>query len=279
MTLPLVDTSRSAELPGPSGALQARPRPLSTTVLYPARGPGGVVAGAIPLPGPRPLIVFAHGYDTAPARYGALLDAWARAGFVVAAPVFPLTSSRSARLDESDIVNQPGDVSFVISSLLARDHGGGPLAGLINPGAIGVAGHSDGGETVAAVSFDSAAQDPRVKATVVMAGAELHLGGGSYFTAGDPPVLVVQGTADRINNPALSTQLYDADPGPKYLLQLPGAGHWAPYTGGGAAAQVVTATTTAFFKAELLGDPRARSQILPDGQVAGVATIASANVG
>ena len=60
----------------------------------------------------------------------------ARAGFVVAAPVFPLCSAGApGGPEESDVINQPGDMSFVISSLLAVSSGGRrrPLAGLVDP--------------------------------------------------------------------------------------------------------------------------------------------------
>src|SRR5947209_7537413 len=126
LSLPLVDTSRRAG----SG-----PRVLTTSVWYPA-APGG----------PFPLVVFAHGYNVTPAPYAGLLQSWARAGYVVAAPTFPLTNPGApGGPNEDDVVNQPADVRFVIDRLLAADAQPGPLAGLINPQRIGVAGHSDGG--------------------------------------------------------------------------------------------------------------------------------------
>ena len=54
--------------------------------------------------------------------YERLLDAWARAGYVVAAPSFPLTQKHvPGGRRERDLVNQPGDMSFVISRMLADD--------------------------------------------------------------------------------------------------------------------------------------------------------------
>src|SRR5438067_1920033 len=114
LSLPLVDTSRRAG----SG-----PRVLTTSVWYPA-APGG----------PFPLVVFAHGYNVTPAPYAGLLQSWARAGYVVAAPTFPLTNPGApGGPNEDDVVNQPADVRFVIDRLLAADAQPGPLAGLINP--------------------------------------------------------------------------------------------------------------------------------------------------
>ena len=59
---------------------------------------------------------------------------------MVAAPVFPLESADApGGPDESDLVNEPGDISFVISQLLAASAApGGALSGLIDPGRIAV---------------------------------------------------------------------------------------------------------------------------------------------
>ena len=71
-----------------------------------------------PAPGPFPLIVFGHGFAVTPAPYAALLRAWARAGYVVAAPVFPLGNANApGGPNERDLVNQPRDMSFVITRI------------------------------------------------------------------------------------------------------------------------------------------------------------------
>ena len=74
-------------------------RTLPTTILYPATGDpsADALAGAAPDPSgaPYPLIVFAHGYSASPQVYEPLLRHWAAAGYVVAAPQFPLSSSAS----------------------------------------------------------------------------------------------------------------------------------------------------------------------------------------
>jgi predicted dienelactone hydrolase len=70
-------------------------RPLTTTVWYPEA------------PGPFPLVLFSHGLTSEPSAYAALLTAWARAGFVVAAPAYPHTSHGVPDYDPVDVVNQP----------------------------------------------------------------------------------------------------------------------------------------------------------------------------
>jgi predicted dienelactone hydrolase len=74
-------------------------RTLVTTILYPATGAAGgtPTSGAAPDKGagPFPLIVFAHGLGGTPQDYLALLTDWASEGFVVAAPLFPLSTPTS----------------------------------------------------------------------------------------------------------------------------------------------------------------------------------------
>ena len=65
-------------------------------------------------------MIFGHGFAVTPGPYAPLLDAWARAGYVVPAPIFPLGNANApGGPNESDIVNQPRDMSFVISQMLA----------------------------------------------------------------------------------------------------------------------------------------------------------------
>lgn len=188
--------------------------------------------------GPFPLVVFGHGFASTPARYGVLLDAWARAGYIVAAPLFPVENANApGGPDERDIVNQPGDMSFVITRLLQMPslH--------IAPGEIAVAGQSDGAEAAYAVAEESHYRDTRVRAAVVLSGAVL--GGGSPIAG--PPLLVTQGTKDSINPPRYSAHLYDASHRPKFLLWLLGAGHITPYTTKDAEFSVVSRVTVAFL--------------------------------
>jgi predicted dienelactone hydrolase len=82
------DTTRTLQLPeGRSG-----PRTLVTYVRYPAVGPASITDAANAAPdrrdGPFPLVVFGHGFAVTPDLYKRLLQAWARAGYVVAAPLF-----------------------------------------------------------------------------------------------------------------------------------------------------------------------------------------------
>ena len=159
--LTLVDRSRTVTVAGRRG-----PRTLVTYVRYPASAAHarGDIPRATPdrAGAPYPLVVFGHGFDVLPSLYAQLLRAWASAGYVVAAPTFPLENADApGGPDEADLVNQPRDMSFVISALTGRRS---PLAGLVDPERIAVAGHSDGGETALAVAYDRYFRDPRVRA-------------------------------------------------------------------------------------------------------------------
>ena len=230
--LHLIDTSRTIRLPG--GRMIARP--VTTYLRYPASGAG-----------PWPRVVFGHGYAATPGIYAHLLRAWARAGYVVAAPLFPLGNAGApGGPNESDIVNQPRDISFVISQLLAGSASPrSSLHGLVDPSRIAVAGQSDGAETAFAAAYEPPYRDSRIDAAVILSGERLPGG-----VAGGPPsvpLLAVQGTADTINPPSLTQALFDPARRPKYLLSLTGVGHLGPYTNEQPQLGIVERVTTAFL--------------------------------
>jgi dienelactone hydrolase len=204
-------------------------------------------------PGRRPLIVFGHGYAVTPAPYAPLLDAWTRAGYVVAAPVFPLENAGApGGPNERDLPNQPGDMSLVITALTHPDTAAlARVAARVDPHAIAVAGQSDGGDTALAAADDPAVRDPRIDAAVILSGAFDPFVPTFAMPASGPPLLATQGTADTINPPALTAAFFAAAPRPKYLLELLGAGHLPPYTEPGPALSAVRRTTIAFLDAYL----------------------------
>jgi predicted dienelactone hydrolase len=224
-----------------------------------------------------PLIVFAPGYRQCGANYSDLLKQWASAGYVVAAVNFPRTNCHVGSPDESDLVNQPADLAFVIGQLEQLSaHPGGPLAGVISASRVAVAGQSDGGDTVAAMAAASCCRYPGLHAVIVLAGAEWPAFPGAWFKAPTAPMLFVQGTADTINPPAVSLQMYQADKsGTRYYLQLTGADHLTPYEGDSSPEPIVARVTIAFLDHYLAGDGTVRS-MRRAGHVAGVSELVSA---
>ena len=252
--LRFVDASRRAHFRnGTSG-----PRVLVTEVRYPSSGPG-----------PFPLIVFAHGFTEVPDAYTRLLDTWVRAGYVVAAPIFPVESAHApGGPSESDLVNEPGDISFVISRLTAASD---PLRALIDAKRIAVAGQSDGAEAALAVTYDSRYRDRRIDAGIVLSGAAFP--GFATPPPGAPTLLAVQGTSDPLNVPAETTDYFRLMRRPKFLLWLVGAVHLPPYATDDRWARVVDAATIAFLGHYLGGAPL--RPLIDAGTRAGVARIVS----
>jgi dienelactone hydrolase len=271
--LRFTDASRFIRLP--EGTIE--PRSLLTYVRYPAWGNPHVTdaRNAPAATGPFPLVVFGHGFAIAPNLYRRLLQAWARAGYVVAAPVFPLENPEApGGPDESDLVNQPADMRFVISRMLAASTApAGPLRGLIDPTRVAVSGQSDGGDTALAVAYDQRLRDRRVGAAIVLSGAELPGLGGFTFAPGTPPLLATQGTADTVNLPRLTSEFFAAARAPKYLLSLLGAEHLPPYSDQEPQLAIVQRVTIAFLDGYLKRRARALSRLPTLGDVPGVATL------
>lgn len=265
VVLRLVDRSRR---------IGGEPRTLVTVVRYPALGASSAtdVPGALPnrAAGPFPLVVFAHGYRLAPYTYTRLLQTWAHAGFVVAAPFFPLTNARAPVVDRSDLSNQPRDLRFVVSSLLAQR--GAPLAGLIDGSRIALGGHSDGVDTALAVAYGKPG-DRRVRAALGFSGAEVSAFTGFSGAPRGVPLLAVQGTADSVNPPSGTYSYFAQAPRPKYLLKLLGAEHTAPYQDDQPYLGIVARVSTAFLDRYLKGEVSAARQLAALGSVPGRSTL------
>jgi dienelactone hydrolase len=249
------------------------PRTLQTIIRYPARGSRAAVDidGAPIAAGHFPLVIFAHGFAVTPYPYRRLLRSWASAGFIVAAPVFPLENANApGGPDESDLIHEPRDISFVITQMVRS----AAFARSIAPGEIAVSGQSDGAMAALATAYDGAYRDSRVRAAVVLSGAELPYGGFTFPAAGaSPPLLASQGTADTINLPFHTYQFFNQAPRPKFLLRLLGAHHLPPYTYEQPQLGVVARVSIAFLDLYLKHDRRQAAQIPRWGNLSGVAAL------
>jgi dienelactone hydrolase len=242
-------------------------RTLVTRMWYPLASRGS---------GPFPLLMFAPGFLQCADDYSDLLRSWASAGYVVAAIDFPRTNCQlGADAYEPDLVNQPEDMSYVLSRLLtlsAEPHD--TFSGLLNPREVGAAGQSDGGDTVAALAANTCCTERRLKAVAVLSGAEWPPMPGRYFAGGAPPMLFTQGSADTINPPWTSMQLYSADDdGTRYYLDLFGATHLVPYEGTNPVERLVVRVTLAFFDRYVAGQADALETMTRDGNVSRVAAL------
>ena len=203
-------------------------------------------------PAPLPLVVFAHGWNSNPAVYRPLLEQWAQAGFLVAAPVFPDSTDLYAGSPVSDYADQALDMSFVITSLL---HGGTVS---VDPSRIAVAGHSDGGTDVALLALDPAYADPRVRAVLCLSG-ELPSGVAPYTVGATPAALLVAvGSDDEYGLAPLTPLVFqDAQASSKAMIVEQGGDHLGSFVGATPAAAAMREETTRFL--ELALEPRSPS--------------------
>ncbi len=256
-----IDTSRVTP---PNGTYPgSSQRVLPTLVLYPKLR-GGEHAQF-------PLIVFSHGFTASGPAYRSVLRPWVSHGYVVAAPTFPLSSARAPGGPTIlDYPNQPGDVSFVIAQMIRLDRTvGSPLYHLIDPQSVGVAGHSLGAITTLGVADNSCCQDPRIDATVSIAGIELPFPDGSFFTSHTSPLLLIHGTADHTVPYGASQALFADARSPVFFLTLVGAPHTAFFDPWG---PVITNTVLAFFDRYLKHSSSVR-QIVGSGTLPGTASM------
>jgi predicted dienelactone hydrolase len=180
---------------------------------------------------PVPLLVLAHGFGGLPEKFDAFARAVASAGFLVAAPAFPLTNEDAPGGHENglqDFRNQPGDVTFVLDRLFeANQNPGDELFAHIDPDRVALLGHSLGGLTALAATRKDCCHDPRIKAVVAVAPlVALFLNQfGADSIAAAPPTLILHGQADTTIAFQSSIDFYEAIDAPKYLVGLVGVDH------------------------------------------------------
>ena len=252
-TIHLVDHSRTMVVAG-----STTQRSFDVVIRYP-----------VGLPGPFPLIVFGHGYNVTPAPYSFLLDTWARAGYVVAAPIFPLENANApGGANENDLPNQPRDMSLVIDRFLSPDSPElAQIADLVDPRHIAVAGQSDGGDTALAAAYDPSVRNAAISAAIILSGAEDPFAHSFAMPGGGPALLAIQGTADTINPPGQTYAFFQSASRPKFLLKLIGAEHQPPYTEPGLELTEVEHMTLAFLNYYFKGRSRAFPRYVASGSV------------
>jgi pimeloyl-ACP methyl ester carboxylesterase len=175
-------------------------------------------------------------------------------------------------------------VAFAIQQLTAATNTKSSwLDGLIDKNSVVLAGHSDGGDVVAAVVYDAAKRVPgiTVRAVAVLSGAEFAIKNQTYSQPPGPPVplLVVQSMTDVCNPPASAVQLYNAITAPKYYLDLDNATHLGPYNGADPQpSTVVEQTTIAFFQGAIGPSAISTQALSAPATVTGVSSLLTANV-
>lgn len=147
---------------------------------------------------PGPLLVYSHGFMSFHSEGVYLAEHLASHGYTVVAVDFPLTSLLSPGGPQvEDVVNQPGDISFLIDTLLARSRDvSDSLFATIDAERIAAAGLSLGGLTTMLVAFHGKLLDRRIKAAVAIASPASMFNASFFATNNTLPLLLVAGDID-----------------------------------------------------------------------------------
>jgi dienelactone hydrolase len=274
MSKTFVDTTRPTDANGRAPALPTRT--LLTAIYYPAEGkPNDKPIGNATINkgrGPYPLILFTHGLYARGVFYEDVLKAWVSAGYVVAAPDYPLSNKNTPGAVNfgtgvADTKNQPADASFVINQVIKDKQ----LGGIVDPKRIGASGHSLGGITTYGLAYSACCRDRRVKAAIPMSG----FGGliepiDQYFRNGPTPLLALHGNTDGTVPIAGDINTFARAQPPKFFLTFIGAGHIQPFLGGtDAQATALKQSTVDFWDRYLKGDKAALDELRAHANVPG----------
>ncbi len=294
------------------------PPPLTVALWYPTRSavsrhkyndpyetPGLVALAAAPAPGPHPLIVYSHGYGGAGIASAYLMEYLASQGFVIAAPdhedknvicrtkpdqalrkswysfnVIKLARSGNS-FDHQAYRHRCKDVSLVVDEMLRLNKTeGSPFKGTMDPGAIGIIGHSLGGYTALCVcGIRPEDKVPPFKAALLLSGGVFMFKGADYGRI-RLPVMFMFGEVETahwrtllLNDKVADTKrAYDHCPPPKYMMELKSANHFSfcqalfdrkwPGLGpqkSGPVADAIKTYSLAFMRRYLLGDRQAQA--------------------
>jgi len=274
----------------------ARPAAVDLTVRDDARQRDIPIRAYLPAATtPAPVVLFSPGLGGSREGYVYLGEHWAGRGYVVVVLQHPGSDdavwrdapveSRLAALREAasiqNFLQRVKDVAAVLDRLEAwnRDRGSA-LAGRLDLGRVGMAGHSFGAVTTQAVSGESLGlggtryTDARIKAAIAMSPSSPSSGNPQRaFARVAIPWLLMTGTRDvaPIGNADVASRLavYEALPaGGKYELVLDGAEHSAfsdralPGDRGARDPnhhRAILALSTGFWDSYLRGDAAARA--------------------
>jgi dienelactone hydrolase len=261
----------------------SQPGPLSYATSALATDDGGVQGGDLVVPngsGPYPLLVASHGWSATSAQQLGWAEHFATYGFVVVVPTFPNTLDPDATADANIIAEQ--------IALYTNPATSSPAQGLVDPARVGVEGHSAGG-----LASTLAAYQLHLGATVLFDPVDANDAGRAAYASLCGPVLALFADPSSCNNEAEWSSFATDTTATSTTFHVVGSTHCDgedPDRGelcglvcngvAEATRQAVYARyATAFFLANLNGDPVAASALAPIALAADttIATITSAS--
>lgn len=200
----LIDSSRVVA--ANTSAESTGGRELETTIWYPAeeRALEWLRVGPAPLAQDAcagPLVIYSHGFMSFRANGAYLAKHLASHGYFVVAANFPLTHFGAAGGPQiADVVNQPGDVSFLIDRLITwSSDPENRYFGCIDRERIAAVGVSLGGLTTTLLAYHPVWHDKRVRAAISIAGPSSIFEEG-FFSRTAVSFMMVAGEIDAITS-------------------------------------------------------------------------------
>jgi predicted dienelactone hydrolase len=224
-TYTLVDTNR----PTPAnGTFPGAPeRTLVLELWYPATT-SGRDAPLDQTGGPYPLVLYSHALNDTRLGEEYLTTHLASRGYVVAAVDFPLGKGGApGGATPADLRSQPGDLTFVLDWLLARNaEAGHALDGAVDAERIGASGLSLGATTTLLAAYHPDLREPRLRAILPIAPPYSCAMTTRFFDTATLPLLLLHGTGDRLvpiapNSEAVLRRAH----GPRFLVRVERGSH------------------------------------------------------
>jgi hypothetical protein len=137
---------------------------------------------------------------------------------------------------------------------------------------VGVAGHSNGGITIAGLIGQACCVDERVDAAIIIAGTSQLLPGKNFDWSRTPPLLVVHGENDTVIPYDEGARIFNSARSPKGLFTLIDSDHNSYLFSDSRAFPITAKATLDFFNGYVKSDPAAIAA-LADDQEPGVASM------
>jgi predicted dienelactone hydrolase len=191
-----------------------------------------------------PVVIFSHGFSGCNTQSVFLMEALAKAGYLMVAPNHADAHcgsafrngagwrpeepfQRTGAWSEATYRDRRADIEAVLDWVLsAKTFQGVP----VDAGRVGIAGHSLGGYTALAMAGAWASwKDPRIKAVLALSPFNSPFVANGEFGHMNVPVLYEGGTLDLGISPTVRRPdgAYDRSSAPKYYVEFRGAGHLA----------------------------------------------------